>query len=64
MEEAGNRHQAGVSLPPYLFLVVMTVLFRDVHTEINLAWGKWNNLSYTDFLYAEIANQFVSGNVE
>ena len=43
----------GCPLSPYLFLVVMTVMFRDIHSELNLTRGTWGDLDYTELLYAD-----------
>ena len=43
----------GCPLSPYLFLIVMTVLFRDVHDELNLTRGTLDPLTYTELLYAD-----------
>ena len=32
---------------------VMTVMFRDLHRDLNLTRGRLNPLSYTELLYAD-----------
>ena len=43
----------GCPLSPYLFLIVMTVLFRNIHEELNLSRGILDPLSYAGLLYAD-----------
>ena len=43
----------GCPLSPYLFVILMTVMFRDVHAEINLERGRLQGLSFTELLYAD-----------
>ena len=43
----------GCPLSPYLFVLLMTVLFRDVHKDLNLTRGVWGPISFTELLYAD-----------
>ena len=43
----------GCPLSPYLFIIVMTVMFRDIHDELNLDRGMLPNLDFTELLYAD-----------
>ena len=40
----------GCPLSPYLFIIVMTVMFRDIHDEINLARGRLQGLSFSELM--------------
>lgn len=43
----------GCPLSPYLFIILMTVMFRDIHSELNLDRGRLGGLDYTELLYAD-----------
>ena len=43
----------GCPLSPYLFIILMTVLFRDVHSELNMSRGKLEGLDFTELIYAD-----------
>ena len=43
----------GCPLSPYLFIIVMTVMFRDIHDELNLGRGRLPGLDFTELLYAD-----------
>jgi len=43
----------GCPLSPYLFIIVMHVLFEEVHGSLNLSRGRVSNLDFTEFLYAD-----------
>jgi len=43
----------GCPLSPYLFLILMTVMFRDVHDELNMTRGTLDPLNFTELLYAD-----------
>ena len=50
-QQSGIRQ--GCPLSPYLFVIVMTVIFRDVHDNLNLDRGMLDGLSFTELLYAD-----------
>ena len=43
----------GCPLSPYLFIILMTVMFRDIHDDVNLNRGKVEPIDYTELLYAD-----------
>ena len=43
----------GCPLSPYLFIVVMTVIFRDVDDGLNLSSGKVQGLDFCELMYAD-----------
>ena len=43
----------GCPLSPYLSIILMTVMFRDVHSELNLKRGKLKGPTFTELLYAD-----------
>jgi len=43
----------GCPLSPYLFLIVMTVMFRDIHEGLNLTRGTLEHINFTELLYAD-----------
>jgi len=43
----------GCPLSPYLFLIVMTVMFRDIHDGLNLTRGTLEHINFTELLYAD-----------
>ena len=43
----------GCPLSPYLFIILMTVMFRDIHSELNMSRGRVQGIDYTDLLYAD-----------
>ena len=50
-QHAGIRQ--GCPLSPYLFVIIMTVVFRDVYDGTNVTRGKLDGLDFTDLLYAD-----------
>ena len=50
-QKAGIRQ--GCPLSPYLFVIVMTVVFRDVSDGLNMSRGMVDGLSFTELLYAD-----------
>ena len=57
-QKSGIRQ--GCPLSPYLFLIVMTVIFRDVHDGLDIESGKLAGLSFTELLYADDTAQVTS----
>ena len=53
LEAQHSGIRQGCPLSPHLFCIVMTVVFRDVHDEINLSKGKLNRLDFTELLHAD-----------
>ena len=43
----------GCPLSPYLFIILMSVLFRDIHDELNLTRGRLPGLDFTELIYAD-----------
>lgn len=43
----------GCPLSPYLFIIAMTVLFRDVHVGLGIEHGRVAGLEFTELLYAD-----------
>jgi len=43
----------GCPLSPYLFIIVMHVLFEEVHDELNLTRARLDNLDFTELMYAD-----------
>ena len=41
------------AVSPYLFILVMTVMFDDINRETNLESGRLQGLSFTELLYAD-----------
>ncbi len=50
-QKSGIRQ--GCPLSPYLFVIVMTVVFRDVHDGSNLTRGTFEGIDFTELLYAD-----------
>ena len=54
-----KKHNSGILqgclLSPYLFLLVMTVMFADIHSRVNhkIIAGKIDGLLFTEILYAD-----------
>lgn len=51
LQSTGIRQ--GCPLSPYLFIILMTVLFRDVHDGMNLAQQTIDGIDFTELLYAD-----------
>jgi len=43
----------GCPLSPYLFIILMTVMFRDIHDELDLRRGRLEGLDFSELLYAD-----------
>ena len=43
----------GCPLSPYLFIIVVHVLFEEVHAELNLTRATLDNLDFTELMYAD-----------
>lgn len=43
----------GCPLSPYLFLIVLTVMFRDIHEGLNLTRGTLEHINFTELLHAD-----------
>ena len=57
MDKAGNGHPARLPLSPYLFLIIMHVMFHDVHKdpslEEKLKQNKIIGAMFYEILYAD-----------
>ncbi len=55
VQEAGIRQ--GCPLSPYLFILVMTVMFHDIYDRCSskISYGKIDGLAFAEFLYADDA---------
>ena len=43
----------GCPLSPYLFVILMTVMFRDIHGDLGSTRGRLEDLGFTELLYAD-----------
>ena len=43
----------GCPLSPYLFIILMTVMFRDIHDDVNMKRGCVDPIDFTELLYAD-----------
>ena len=53
METTKVKVGQGCPLSPYLFVIVMTVAFRDVHDGTNLPRGALEWIDFTELPYAD-----------
>ncbi len=50
-----RRIRQGCPLSPYLFIILLTVMFRDIQDDLNLTRGKMEGLDFTELMYADDA---------